>query len=254
MCALSLVAFDLDGTLSESKQKVSPHMAKKLAELLRLVPVCVISGGKIEQFQESLLNQFSSPVNLANLHLMPTSGTQYYRYADGKWQQVYAHAIAVSDAERIAAAIEHHARALGFWETDVFGPRIENRGSQITFSALGQLAPVALKQAWDPDGQKREALRAVLALELSDFRVASGGSTSIDITLRGVDKAFGLSQLALTTGFDIEGFVFVGDRLDSGGNDYPVKKLGIKTIAVDGPRATELFVEGLITGLLARAD
>jgi HAD superfamily hydrolase (TIGR01484 family) len=251
MGTLSLVAFDLDGTLSESKQKVPHYIVEQLIDLLRLVPVCIISGGKIDQFQENLLNQFPPLANLSNLHIMPTSGTQYYRFVDGKLQRIYAHSIAENDAQRIAWEIERRARELGFWETDVFGPRIENRGSQITFSALGQLAPVALKQAWDPGGHKREALRAVLAMDLSDFRVASGGLTSVDITIRGVDKAFGLSQLALKTGLDIEGFIFVGDRLDSGGNDYPVKKLGIKTVAVDGPKATKLFVEGLVLGLQA---
>jgi hydroxymethylpyrimidine pyrophosphatase-like HAD family hydrolase len=169
----------------------------------------------------------------------------------GKLQRIYAHSIAENDAQRIASEIERRARELGFWEADVFGPRIENRGSQITFSALGQLAPVALKQAWDPGGHKREALRAILAMDLTDFRVASGGLTSVDVTIRGVDKAFGLSQLALKTGLDIEGFIFVGDRLDRGGTDYPVKKLGIKTVAVDGPKATKLFVEGLVLGLQA---
>jgi HAD superfamily hydrolase (TIGR01484 family) len=254
MSTLSLVAFDLDGTLSESKQKVQQDIVEQLIDLLRLVPVCIISGGKIDQFQDNLLNQFSTQVNLANLHLMPTSGTQYYRYLEGKLQQVYAHSIAESDAERITSAIERSARTLGLWETDVYGSRIENRGSQITFSALGQLAPVALKQAWDPSGEKREIMRAALAIQFPSFRVVSGGMTSVDITMRGVDKAFGLSQLALTTGLDIEGFIFVGDRLDPGGNDYPVKKLGIKTVAVDGPKATKLFVEGLILGLLADID
>jgi hydroxymethylpyrimidine pyrophosphatase-like HAD family hydrolase len=185
---------------------------------------------------------------------MPTSGTQYYKFEDGKLQRIYAHLIAEKDVQRIVSEIEQAAQELGFWETETFGPRVENRGSQITFSALGQLAPVAEKSAWDRDGQKREALRAKLAAKLSDFRVASGGLTSVDITLRGVDKAFGLSQLALKTGLDIEGFVFVGDRLDSGGNDYPVKKLGIKTIEVDSLKATGVFVDGLLLGLRAKVN
>jgi HAD superfamily hydrolase (TIGR01484 family) len=251
MVEISLIAFDLDGTLAWSKQKVPPEIIEKLSQLLKLLPVCVISGGNFEQFDNNLLSQFQTNENFSNLHIMPTTGTQYFQFIENQWRQIYAHLISQQDAERIISLIENKARALGFWEVEVFGSRIENRGSQITFSALGQLASVELKEQWDPDGQKREILRDELANELTDFKVASGGSTSIDITIRGVDKAFGLSQLSLMTGLDIEGFVFVGDRLDPGGNDYPVKKLGIRTVETDGPKSSAKFLEGLILGLQA---
>lgn len=83
------------------------------------------------------------------------------------------------------------AQDLGLWAEETWGPALEDRGSQVTYSALGQAAPVDAKLAWDPDNSKKEALRAYAAERLPDLEVRSGGSTSIDITKRGIDKAYG---------------------------------------------------------------
>lgn len=123
---------------------------------------------------------------------------------------------------------------------------IEDRGSQITFSALGQEAPIDAKRAWDPDGAKKEALRALVADDVSELEVRSGGSTSIDITRAGVDKAFGITRLSEYTGVDFDDMLFVGDRLDKGGNDYPVVALGCKTVAVRNWEDTAELVEKLV--------
>ena len=94
------------------------------------------------------------------------------------------------------------------------GTILEDRGSQITFSALGQEAPLDAKRAWDPTGEKKAALRDAVAPLLPDLEVRSGGSTSVDITLKGVDKAYGMKRLAEMTGIALEEMIFVGDRLD----------------------------------------
>jgi hypothetical protein len=69
----------------------------------------------------------------------------------------------------------------------VWGEPIEDRGSQITFSALGQQAPLEEKKRWDPDFTKRKKIKAVLENLIPEFSVHLGGTTSVDVTKPGID-------------------------------------------------------------------
>jgi phosphomannomutase len=243
-----LVAFDLDDTLAPSKSPLDPRMAELLVRLLDVAEVCVISGGQIAQFRMQVIDNLppTDAATLERLHLMPTCGTQYYNFVDGEWAQVYAQNLSDDEKQRALAAVESAARRLGYWESETWGPILEDRGSQITFSALGQAAPVAAKVAWDPTGEKKNTLRAAVQEELPDLEVRSGGSTSVDITRRGIDKAYGMNRLAELTGIPLDDMLFVGDRLDEHGNDYPVKALGVDCVAVEGWEDTAEVVERLI--------
>jgi HAD superfamily hydrolase (TIGR01484 family) len=180
---------------------------------------------------------------------MPTCGTQYYRYDGAAFTARYAHELTVDEKTRALTAVEQQARRLGFWESDTWGDILEDRGSQITFSALGQRAPLHAKSAWDPTGEKKNTLRAAVAELIPDLEVRSGGSTSVDITHRGIDKAYGMRQLAEQTGIPLDDMLFVGDRLDPDGNDYPVLALGVRCHAVTGWEDTAAFLEELIPTL-----
>ncbi|HVX07826.1 HAD-IIB family hydrolase [Humibacter sp.] len=246
-----LVAFDLDDTLAASKSPVQPAMAERLIALLGLAPVCIISGGQFGQFSKQVVDKLTdaSPAALARLHLMPTCGTQYYRFVDGAWTQVYAQNLTADEKTRALAAVESEARRLGFWEARTWGPILEDRGSQITFSALGQSAPVDIKAAWDPTGEKKNTLRAAVQDLLPDLEVRSGGSTSVDITRRGIDKAYGIARLSELTGIRLTDMLFIGDRLDPEGNDYPVLAMGVPTLAVTGWENTVEVLDELIPRL-----
>ncbi|GAA4672062.1 HAD-IIB family hydrolase [Frondihabitans cladoniiphilus] len=243
----AMIAFDLDDTLAPSKTALSDEMAELLVELLRHVDVCIISGGQIEQFRMQVVNRLPEDAEaFTRLHLMPTCGTQYWRFDDGAWVQRYATNLTDQQITDAFEIIERTARELGYWESDTWGPILENRGSQVTFSALGQEAPVDEKKKWDPTGSKKEALRAAIAPQLPDLEVRSGGSTSIDVTLQGVDKAYGMRQLERETGIAFEKTIFVGDRLDEGGNDYPVLVLPLTGVKVDGPDETAAYLRVLL--------
>lgn len=239
-----LIAFDLDDTLAPSKSPLDPRMVELLVNLLDRVEVCVISGGQFGQFKAQIIDMLPrvDDAKLARLHLMPTCGTQYYRY-DGGWNQIYAQNLTDDEKGRALEAVETTARNLGYWESETWGPILEDRGSQITFSALGQAAPVAAKVAWDPTGNKKNALREAVQALIADLEVRSGGSTSVDITRQGIDKAYGMTRLAELTGISLQEMLFIGDRLDPEGNDYPVKRLGVPTRAVGGWTDTRAFLE-----------
>ncbi len=249
--AISLVAFDLDDTLAPSKSPLPPEIRAMLMDLLQVRPVCVISGGQFDQFEKQIIANLPDGPALANLHLMPTNGTRYDTYVDGAWVERYAHRLNPESRDRAMEALEKEAKRLGLWEQQTWGPILEDRGSQVTFSALGQAAPVDAKKAWDPDGSKRAALRDAVAPHVPELDVHAGGSTSIDITKRGIDKAFGIGQLAEILGLDYGSILFVGDRLMPGGNDYPVIRLGVQTHQVESWQDTLAFINGLLPALRA---
>ena len=172
-----------------------------------------------------------------------------YRIDGDGIRTVYAYTLSDEEKSRAMGVVEEEARRLGLWESDTWGPILEDRGSQITFSALGQGAPLDAKAAWDPTGERKNALRAAVAERLPELEVRSGGSTSVDITHRGIDKAYGMRQLADQTGIPLDEMLFVGDRLDPDGNDYPVLALGVPCHAVDGWEDTAVFLERLIPTL-----
>ncbi len=255
-----LVAFDLDDTLAPSKSAIEPRMLRVFGQLLQRTTVAVISGGNFEQFEAQLLTGLASLTAageldeqaLGGLHLLPTCGTRYERRANGAWETVYREQLTEAERDAALSALETEAKRLGLWEEglgkdDAWGEILEDRGSQVTFSALGQRAPVAAKHAWDQDGTKKNALRAAVAARLPDLEVRSGGSTSVDITRRGIDKAYGMRKLVEHTGIPLADMLFVGDRLDPDGNDYPVLAMGVTCHAVTGWEDTAEFLEGLLS-------
>jgi HAD superfamily hydrolase (TIGR01484 family) len=242
-----VVAFDLDDTLAVSKSPIDDEMAALLVRLLAEIDVCIISGGRFEQFETQVLRHLSIPTELrSRLHLMPTCGTRYYRWGDGDWTLVYAEDLSDDQRRKIIAVLTQGAKELGLWEPNPWGDIIEDRGSQITFSALGQAAPPEEKYRWDPDGSKRRALCDYAAARLADLEIRSGGSTSVDITRQGIDKAYGIRKLLQALDLNVEDALFVGDRLDPGGNDYPVKALGVACVAVTGWQDTAKYVTQLL--------
>jgi len=240
--------FDLDGTLAESKQPLSPRMAGLLSRLLKETRVAIVSGGALLQFLKQVVEQLPPDTAFENLYLMPTSGAALYEYSGGDWKNVYRETLSDGEMTLIEAAIRRGVRETGVVSLDApsAGPRIEKRGSEVTFSALGQQADIAAKKAWDPDHKKRHALQQIIAEELPGYEVAMGGSTSIDITKRGVDKAFGIRKIAEHLSIPIKEMVYVGDELREDGNDAAAFETGIATHAVEAVADTEKYIESLL--------
>jgi hypothetical protein len=233
-----LVAFDLDGTLAESKQPLGEPMGAAIAELLGVAHVAVISGGDWPQFEKQVASRLPERADRSKLWLMPTTGTKLYRFTDGAWQAVFAELFDDATRAKIKIAFDEALEATGFVPEQTWGERVEDRGSQITFSALGQQAPLEAKERWDPDFAKRKVIQADLRTRLPGLSINMGGATSIDITREGVDKAYGLKKLRDASGIALEGMMFVGDAIFPGGNDYPAKTLGLDTVRVRDPQET----------------
>jgi len=252
-----LIVFDLDGTLAESKQPLTGDMAALVTKLLVVTKVAVISGGALPQFLKQVVAQLPNGANLANLYLLPTSGAALYEFNPSAslatnvtaWEKIYEERLSEKEADTIAAAMRTAAAATGLidFSEPAWGERIEYRGSQVTLSALGQEAPLAEKMAWDPDHSKRFALREAIAKRLPEFLVCMGGKTSIDVTTHGVDKAYGVRQLCKRLGISESEALYIGDELESGGNDEAVYKTTAQTKSVKNPAETAQFIENFLS-------
>ena len=160
-----LIIFDLDGTLSKSKMPMDSAMAAIFMKLISGHKVAVISGGGWRQYEIQFLGSLPLGVDhLDNLVLLPTSGTQMYVWR-GSWAQQYDEHFSPKERDRIMAALKEALVQGGYHEpAQIYGDLIEDRGSQVTFSGLGQHAPVEAKQTWDPDRKIREPIADILRL------------------------------------------------------------------------------------------
>jgi len=233
-----LVAFDLDGTLAESKQPLGDAMGEAMADLLGVAHVAVISGGDWPQFDKQVASRLPARADRSKLWLMPTTGTKLYTWQDDAWTTVYAELFDDETKANILREFDAALEATGFVPEQTWGERIEDRGSQITFSALGQQAPIDAKEHWDPKFEKRKIIQAELKQRLPGLSINMGGATSIDITREGVDKAYGLKKLRDASGIPLDAMMFIGDAIFPGGNDYSAKELGLDTVRVRDPQDT----------------
>ena len=243
-----LIVFDLDGTLAPSKSSLAPKTAALLHDLLGIIKVAVISGGAWEQFEKQLLTDLPKDSCLANLSLLPTCGTKFLQY-NGKWTQLYSEDLTAEQRKKIIDSLNMAVDETGYRAKKLWGEAIEDRGSQVTFSALGQQAPLAEKEKWDPDFAKRKKIKAILDKLIPEFSIRMGGATSIDVTKPGIDKAYGIGKLRDTLHLSLKEMVFIGDALFPGGNDYPAEKAGVVSIPVKGPDDTNLVIKTILACL-----
>jgi phosphomannomutase len=252
----SLIVFDLDGTLTESKAPLKKDMSRTLVALLKAKKVAVIGGGSYGQFQDQLLGHFAcSPELFANLFLFPTTSTSFYRYSRGGWRQVYRKVLKPAEKKRIMRAFEDAFTATGYLQPKkVWGKVIEDRGTQITFSALGQdivdklgKKGITLKEEWNEENKKlRLKIIKLMQKDLPNFEVRGGGLTSIDVTQKGIDKAYGVRQIEKVLKIPIKNMLFIGDALYKGGNDAAAKKSGVQTMATTGPANTIAIIKRIL--------
>jgi phosphomannomutase len=243
-----LVVFDLDGTLAQSKSSLDDEMASLFDKLLSTVKVAVISGGDWSQFEKQVLSHLGTGDVLKQLSLLPTCGTKFYRY-DNHWEKLYSEDFTEEQKTKILDSLSKMIEQSGQKPERVWGEVIQDRGSQITFSALGQQAPLNEKVKWDPDFAKRNKMKTFLDTLIPEFSVRLGGSTSIDVTKPGIDKAYGIRKLRDILGIAINEMIFVGDALFPGGNDYPAEQAGVDSIRVRDPHETGRVIEAIIACL-----
>ncbi len=159
-----------------------------------------------------MLSDLPRDERLKNLSMLPTNGTKFYRYCG---TELYSEDFSADEKAKIMSALNSALHSFGFKAEKHWGELIEDRGSQITFSALGQGAPLDEKKKWDPDFAKRKNIKAILEKLIPEFSIELGGATSIDVTKPGIDKAYGVNKLREMLGVAIQDMLFIGDAVFS---------------------------------------
>ncbi|MDO8603926.1 MAG: HAD-IIB family hydrolase [bacterium] len=240
-----VIIFDLDGTLTEAKTLIDAEMARLISKLLDTHQVAVMSGGSHDQIKKQFVAGLEvadkARVALERIHLFPTCGSQCYQFEKSEWLERYAERLTDREKKEIQEGFEKVYKKIGYKHPDkLYGEVVEDRGTQMTFSAVGQKAPIEEKQKWiDKNYDKREEVAQELQKLLPEHEVRTAGLTSIDVTRKGINKYYGVKKVVELLSVPIERMVFVGDMLMKGGNDEPVIETGIDTVAVTGPEDTK---------------
>ncbi len=250
-----LVVFDLDGTLAPTKSPLEPDMSRALAALLSEKKVAVIGGGTYRQFRRQFVSNLDCPRGLLkDLFLFPTTATSFYRYDHG-WKNVYARTLSKTQKQKIRTAVKEVFMEMNYVPPKrTYGKTLEDRGSQMSYSFLGQdvvaklgKKGVHLKEEWTRKNTPLKLrIAAMLQKKLPDLEVRAAGFTTIDITKKGIDKAYGVRQIEKYLHMPIGQMVFVGDALYPGGNDAAAKKTGIQAIPTTGPKETIEIINAIL--------
>ena len=236
--------FDLDETLAQSFQAPTPLMIEVFNDLISRIPVAIMSGAGFDRIQKDVLARLQNVSN--NLSIFPNSASQCYLYINGTWQMEYNYILSDDERAHIKTAIINCMQELTVIKDTVhFGQQIVDREAQIAFTIVGLDAPAEVKKAWDPTGEKRKTVIEYLQKTLIQFDILIGGASTIDITRKDINKAYGVVWLAERLGVPVGDMLYVGDALYPGGNDEVVKKTGIPTRQVSGPNDTFQIITDL---------
>lgn len=100
------------------------------------------------------------------------------------------------------------------------GNHIEERPGSVNFSVVGRNATIKERQlyvAWDNEFGERQWIATEFNHTFHDLEARVGGETGLDIYPRGNDKSQILSDFKKE-----DKLYFFGDRMEPGGNDYPL--------------------------------
>ena len=241
------VAFDLDDTLAESFQPPSDEMMHRLSALLKQLPLAIVSGAKFERIKSEVLDRLVDEPHISNLFILADNAAQGYTYSDTGWKLAYTNEFTLAEQTHIETIIRDIVA-----ENDILGPNPKYQPellkdpTQLRYAALGLDALEDDKKNWDPDMSKRRKLQKLLHARLPECEVSIGGKTTIDITRKGINKAFGIKWLSERLGFAPSEMLYIGDALYEGGNDAVVIPTGIQTRSVTSPSDTAKIIDELL--------
>lgn len=225
---IKLIAFDLDGTLTQHKTKLSPEHREVLEKLSRKYRLVMVGAGQCRRIFEQM-EQF--PIDIIGNY-----GMQYAKYNSetGDIDMVFD-VVADCNREETEKKITFLRQKHGF--TEFRGDNVEYHSSGcITFPILGTKAIQEDKLKFDPDRKKRRAFYDEVCELFADYNVFVGGSSSFDMAPMPYNKYSALSKYCQEHGIAHSEAVFVGDDYGLGGNDESVYKSDFNFIKIDDYR------------------
>ena len=239
--------FDLDDTLALSFENPSAEMLTRLRKLLDYIPVALITGRDFAWMSKDFLPAIITSPHSERFFVLTEGSAQCFQWQSGAWKELYSSAISDEEVQKIREAVLESVGETGALEgISVYGEQFRRKKAMVAFATTGLDASKEYRYSWDPGNVRRSKLRDAIALKLPEFDVVMGGATSIDITRKGVNKAYGVKWLAEKRGVAPSEMLYVGDALFEGGNDALVIPTGIQTRSVSGPPETEKVIDELL--------
>tara|TARA_S200002703_G_scaffold47382_1_gene41030 strand:- start:1105 stop:1806 length:702 start_codon:yes stop_codon:yes gene_type:complete len=229
--------FDVDGTLTESRNKMDLSFAQFFYDFVDHNRVWLISGSD----KDKTIEQVGSAIWLKAERCYQNSGNQLF--INGKLEYQYEFNLPIQCKGLLEMFLERSKYPYRY------GNHIEKRDGAINFSTIGRNCTQEQREhydAWDKEHQERKEFAWEIKERFNFLDAVVGGEISIDIYEKGRDKG----QIVK----DIKGkFEFFGDRLLPGGNDFPIeqqiiaqKRKGCKTHHVESWKDTENLLHSLV--------
>ncbi len=235
---IKLIAFDMDGTLTQHKTHIEKGNRELLDKLSENYKLLMVGAGQCRRIFEQMEHY---PIDIIGNY-----GMQYCRYNAGKddLDVIYDERMPC-DRESVDKRITMLRQKFGY--TDYVGDNVEYHISGcVTFPLLGTKAAIADKLSFDPDRKKRRAIYESVKECFSDYTVFVGGSSSFDFAPYPYNKYYALDKYCRDNGLSHENIVYVGDDYGLGGNDEAVYKSDIEFICVDDYRRLREALSGIM--------
>jgi len=240
---IRVVAMDLDGTLTQHKQPLTPENYEALMQLKTRYRLVMAGAGQVMRVYNQL-GQFPVDAIIGNY------GLQYaIRNSETGELETQRDLVFPCERESVDARVTMLRKKYGF--TEFRGENVEFHPSGIvTFPILGTKAIQEDKLAFDPDRSKRRAIYKDVCEVFHDYTVFVGGSSSFDMAPFPYNKAYALDLYCKEQGLSHENVVYIGDDYGPGGNDESVYLSDFPYLTIDDYRDFPRVIEPLLTGKL----
>ena len=220
-----LIAFDLDGTLTQHKTPLAQPNLGVLDSLGEKYKLLMVGAGMCSRIFRQM-NGYPSDI-------IGNYGMQFCTYnAETKALDKVFDMHAPCDRESVERRITALRERFGY--TEYTGDNVEYHDSGcVTFPLLGTKADIAAKLAFDPDRSKRKPLYPAVRDAFPDYTVFIGGSSSFDFAPFPYNKYYALDKYCAEYGYSHDEVVYVGDDYGPGGNDEAVYLSDFTFVRVD---------------------
>lgn len=222
---IKVIAMDLDGTLTQHKQPLTPENRAMLEALAKKYRLLMVGAGQVLRIFNQL-DQF--PIDVIGNY-----GLQFGTYNPVTGQMdIQRDLVFPCDRESADRRVAMLRKKFGL--TEFRGENVEFHSSGcITFPCLGTKALQQDKLSFDPDRSRRRAIYREVCEVFSDYTVFIGGSSSFDMAPAPYNKYYALDLFCKENGLEHENVVYIGDDYGPGGNDESVYLSDFPYLTID---------------------
>ncbi|MBR1868347.1 MAG: HAD family phosphatase [Clostridia bacterium] len=217
-----LIAFDLDGTLTQHRSYLEEENAELLRKLQKKYKIIMVGAGAAERIYRQM-NRF--PIDIIGNYGMEESAMVNGEFKLIRRDKTYP------DKEYFLKQAEYLREKYGY--TEYKGESVEfHESGMVTFPLLGTKADIADKIAFDPTRAKRKILYPEVLELFKDYNVYIGGSSSFDFSEKKYNKYYAIKSYCERNGYTLDEALFVGDDYGEGGGDSHIRIHGIDYIEI----------------------